>query len=187
MPHLVRNLCKRPVLVVGSPCRQRRLSSAGTSTKASTGQRPGVVRAGRGVTFKVSHDNGHAWLPGGGGGRSGLREMIYPPSLAKQPFQAPPPPRGYRGSGGGCLKWRYTPLLGAAKFFRELDSSATSTTGGTERRPWPAISAVSLGSILGRRRGHRHRGGGMGFRGGVYLQLTPRSRFFKIRQHQAPG
>jgi hypothetical protein len=125
------------------------------------------------------HAQGNRGVPGGGGVEQDRSSLIYPPSLAKQPFQAPPPPRGYRGSGGGCLKWRYTPLLGAANFFRELDSSATSTTGGTERRPWPAISAVSLGSILGRRRGHRHRGGRYGLPGWGVSATNPTVTIFQ--------
>jgi hypothetical protein len=52
--------------------------------------------------------------------------MIYPPSLAKQPFQAPPL-GGIGELGAGVCVWGYTPLLGAANFFNELDSSGAST------------------------------------------------------------
>lgn len=72
------------------------------------------------------------------------------------------------------------PSLGRRKFFQELDSSATSTTGGTERRPWPAISAASLGSILGRRRGHGTGGRGGGHPGvGVFVDDEAGDNFSK--------
>jgi hypothetical protein len=121
-----------------------------TSTTASTGQAPGGIIGRPGGYFQGIPRQRPRTHRGGAGVDQDCVRLIYPPSLAKQPFQAPPhPPRGIGELGAGVRECGYTPLLGAAKFFAENSrgtrlSAACRLTPTIARRtnyvaPWRGV------------------------------------------------
>ena len=132
-----------------SPSHRRRLSTAVQHQGQHRAEHRGASSAGRGVTFKVSHDNGHAHAPGGGG-RSGLREIDLSAFPRETTISGTPHPLGGIGElGAGVRECGYTPLLGAAKFFAENSrgtrlSAACRLTPTIARRtnyvaPWRGV------------------------------------------------
>jgi hypothetical protein len=87
--------------------------SAATSTTASTDKAGGYQSSGRYVEVSID-DYGHAQAPGAGA-QAGSQQFSYPPSLAKQLFQAPPPGRGVHGQPGAGVLLQITHSQNSAR------------------------------------------------------------------------